>query len=67
MTLPPEAIIAMHGAKNDQDGWYVYRDEAKILKPYGLCEAGTTRDRHYLGVFATAVLMKLKTWNKETV
>lgn len=58
--LSEMASVALLRARVGPDGWYVRPDDAALLRPLGLCEAGTSRERYYLGNYGTAVLKALR-------
>lgn len=61
-TLPLRVCEALLTASQDyrERRWWVQPPQARILVPYGLCEAGLTLQRHEVGPFGLKVLRELK-------
>lgn len=55
-----EAQALMSARKGQNGDLYVLPEQARILIPLGLCEAGKNRARYYLGGFGFAVLKALR-------
>lgn len=58
--LPARAVEAMLRARSGPDGWYLLAEDARIVIRYGLCEAGTTLQFHFIGGFGLKVLRELR-------
>lgn len=64
-TLTGDLAALLLSARYDRNepGWWVTPAAAKILRPMGLCEAGTNLPRYFLGSFGRAVMRELeKDW-----
>lgn len=60
MRLPLEVAEALVTALPGKQGYEVSREAAKLLMPWGLCEAGTKKQRYCLSNFGRSVLVKIK-------
>lgn len=58
--LPEQAVTAMLRARKGPDGWYLMATDARIVIRFGLCEAGTSLQFHFLGGFGLSVLRELQ-------
>lgn len=60
LRLPVAQALTTAQWGGPEGGWYVMPEQARILIPHGLCEAGRNLQRHYLGNFGFAVLRALR-------
>lgn len=62
MTLPyhvVEALLSARYSKRD-NCWWVDRQTARLLIPYGFCEVGKNLNRHAIGAFGRQVMREFK-------
>lgn len=62
LVLPYEVAAALLSARYSKRDtcWWVEREQAKLLIPYGLCEVGKNLSRHAIGAFGRQVMREFK-------